>query len=86
VEFHKPILGYEVDAWIIGTPVVLECDGWEFHDKRRRKFEDDRRRRAELTVAGYIVVHFTWTMLRRQPQWVAAMIRGAIARWSGDQR
>jgi very-short-patch-repair endonuclease len=85
VEFHKPILDYEVDAWIIGTPVVLECDGWEFHDKRRRKFEDDRRRRAELTVAGYIVVHFTWTMLKRQPQWVAAMIRGAIARWSGTR-
>jgi hypothetical protein len=64
---------------------VLECGGWEFHDKRRRKFEDDRRRRAELTVAGYIVVHFMWTMLKRQPQWVAATIRGAISRWSGDR-
>jgi hypothetical protein len=38
VEFHKPILGYEVDAWVIGTP-----------------------------------------------QWVAATIRGAISRWSGDR-
>jgi very-short-patch-repair endonuclease len=86
VEFHTRILRYEVDAWVIGTPIVLECDGWEFHDKRRRKFEDDRRRRDELTVAGYIVVHFTWTMLMRQPQWVAEMIRGAISRWSNSAR
>jgi very-short-patch-repair endonuclease len=82
MEYHARVLGYEVDFLVIGTTIVLECDGWEHHDKRRDNFERDRIRRAELTVAGYIVVHFTWTMLTRQPQWVASMIRGAIDRWA----
>ncbi len=79
---HVPIAGYEVDFQIIGTPIVLECDGWEFHDKRRRKFEQDRVRRIELTAAGYVVVHFTWTMLTRQPQWVASKVIEAVRRWA----
>ena len=82
MSFHAVISGYEVDFWVIDTPIVLECDGWEFHDKRRHRFEYDRQRNAELTAAGYIVVHFTWTMLTRQPQWVATMVRNAVARWS----
>lgn len=82
MEFHAVIHDYEVDFWVVGTPIVLECDGWEFHDKRRDRFERDRRRDAEL-AAGYIVVHFTWSMLKRQPQWVASMVINAVRRWSG---
>ena len=85
MRFHALILGFEVDFWVIDTPIVLECDSWEFHDKRRRKFEYDRQRNAELTAAGYIVVHFTWTMLTRQPQWVATIVRDAVARWSNSR-
>lgn len=83
VEFHPVICGHEVDFRVVGTPIVLECDGWEWHDKRREKFERSRRQDLELTAAGFITVRFTWTMLRRQPQWVAAMIRRAVARWGG---
>ena len=81
-QFHAIIMGYEVDFWFVGTPIVLECDGWEFHDKRRERFERDRKRDAELTAAGYITVRFTFTMLTRQPKWVVAMVRTALARWS----
>jgi hypothetical protein len=38
-EFHARLAGYEVDFWIIGSPVVLECDGWEFHAKTRAQQE-----------------------------------------------
>jgi very-short-patch-repair endonuclease len=82
VEFHAIVEGYEVDFLVVGTRVVLECEGWEHHGKHRPTFERDRVRRAELTVAGYILVEFTWTMLMRQPQWVASMIRGAVRQWS----
>lgn len=82
VEFHPIVLGHEIDFRVIGTPVLLECDGWEFHDKRRENFERDREIRAELTAAGYIVLPFTWTMLKRQQKWIASMIRGAVDRWS----
>jgi hypothetical protein len=81
VEFHPIVLGHEVDFRVIGTPVLLECDGWEWHDKRRQNFERDRQVRAELTAAGNIVIPFTWTMLKRQPKWVASMIRTSVARW-----
>jgi len=39
-------------------------------------------REAELTTAGYVVVRFTYTMLTRQPQWVASMVHSAFRRWS----
>ena len=32
-EFHARVAGVEVDFRIVGTPIVLECDGWEFHAK-----------------------------------------------------
>jgi very-short-patch-repair endonuclease len=82
VEFHPIICGYEVDFKIVGMPIVLECDSWEWHDKRRTKFENNRRQDIELTAAGFITVRFTWTMINRQPQWVAAMIRNAVRTWS----
>jgi very-short-patch-repair endonuclease len=82
IQFHAVILGYEVDFWVIDTPIVLECDSWEFHDKRRDRYERDRERDAELTAAGYSTVRFTYSKLTRQPQWVATQIRLAIDRWT----
>jgi very-short-patch-repair endonuclease len=80
--FHPVICGHEVDFLIDGTPIVLECDGWEFHDKRRHQFERDRLRGIDLTTAGFITVHFTWRMLNRQPQWVATKVIEAVRQWA----
>ena len=52
MEFHAIVLGYEVDFLVTGTPVVLECDGWDSHGRNRRQFERDRERDATLTAAG----------------------------------
>jgi very-short-patch-repair endonuclease len=81
IEFHPMVLGYEIDFRIVGTAILLECDGWEYHDRQRAAFERDRHRRNELTAAGWIVVNFTWSMLTRQPQWVATIITNAVAKW-----
>ena len=35
VEFHPIIEGSEVDFRFVGTPVIVECDGWTFHGLRR---------------------------------------------------
>lgn len=82
VTFHARLCGYEVDFLVTGTRVVLECDGWEYHDKQRSRFERDRRRDAELAAAGYVVVRFTYVMLMRDPRWVAAMIRQAVRQFT----
>lgn len=81
VEFHPTILGYEVDFKIVGMPIILECDGYEWHDKRQDRAERDRQRDAELGAAGYTTVRFTWTSITKRPAWVAKMIRGHIAQW-----
>jgi very-short-patch-repair endonuclease len=86
MQFHAIIRGYEVDWWVVDTPIVVECDGFEYHDKWRELFEPDRTKRNELAAAGFIVVHVTYKMLKRQPQWVAAMIRNAVERWRNTIR
>ena len=61
------IAGYVVDFLIIGTPIVLECDGWEFHAKTRAQQEADAARDAHLAELGYISVRFTYHQIVRQP-------------------
>lgn len=80
--FHAEVLGYEVDFLVDGTPVVLECDSWEFHDKARWDFERDRRKKAELVAGGYVVVPFTYRNVVRRPAWVATTVQRAVARWT----
>ena len=82
VQFHAVVGGYEVDFLVIGTRIVLECDGWGTHGLDRDQFEFDRLRDADLTADGYITVHFTWRALTTSPQKVADRIRGVLARWS----
>ena len=31
VHFHPIIEGWEVDFRVVGSPVILECDGWMWH-------------------------------------------------------
>ncbi len=81
-EFHAWIAGYEVDFWLIDTPVVLECDGWEFHGRTLAQHHRDTVRDADLIAAGYIPVHFTYRGIDRDPGGVARRIRAALAHWS----
>ena len=82
VQFHAVVAGYEVDFLVVGTSVILECDGWGSHGLDRDQFEFDRIRDAELLAAGYITVHFTWRRLKNQPDLVAERIRNVLQRWT----
>lgn len=81
-QFHAIVGGFEVDFHVLGTNIVLECDGWETHGLDKEQFEYDRYRNGELTSKGYVIVHFTWTQITREPAKVAARIRTNIARWA----
>jgi len=83
MQFHARIAGFEVDFLIVGTNVVLECDGWGSHGLNRNQFEFDRLRNGELVAAGYVIVPFTWRMLTTDPDKVADRVRRAVARWRG---
>jgi very-short-patch-repair endonuclease len=82
VEFHPVICGYEVDFRVIGTPVILECDGWAYHGLQRSNFERDRQRDADLLAAGWIVLRFTYRAITTRPKDTAERIVATIARWT----
>jgi very-short-patch-repair endonuclease len=82
VEFHPIVGGYEVDFRIIGTDIILECDGWETHGRNRRRFEKDRTRDAELVALGNIVVRFTYWAITRRAAKEAERIRAIVRRWA----
>jgi very-short-patch-repair endonuclease len=81
-QFHARVAGYEVDFHFPGTPIVVECDGWGTHGLNRNQFEFDRERNAMITAEGYVVVHFTYRQLARQPERVAKRIRANLDRWA----
>jgi very-short-patch-repair endonuclease len=76
------VLGYEVDALWPGPRLVVEVDGYETH-RTRAAFERDRARDGALQVAGYRVLRFTWRMIEREPESVAATIRSVLAAGAG---
>ena len=81
-EFHQVIAGYEVDFWIVDSPIVLECDGRSTHGLNKLQFEKDRTRDAELAAAGYIVLRFTYRSIIKRPAKEAERIRRNVKRWA----
>jgi very-short-patch-repair endonuclease len=82
LDFHPVVDGWEVDFRVRETSIILECDGWTSHGLHHQQFERDRERDARLTVAGWIVLRFTYRSITRSPGRVATRIRGALDRWS----
>ena len=70
--------GWEVDAVWDAQRLVVEVDGRKFHDIAPR-FERDRRKDADLMLAGYRVLRITWRRLTREPDQVVATIAAALA-------
>jgi very-short-patch-repair endonuclease len=82
VEFHPHVGGREVDFTVVGTPIVIECDGWRYHGKDRDQFERDRANDAEFASRGWIVLRFTYRKITSRPADVADHIRRSIAQWA----
>lgn len=75
---NRLVHGHEVDfLWRIQR-VVVEVDSYQFHRSRAR-FENDRRRDADLQAKGYAVLRVTWRHLRQEPLFVAARLGALLA-------
>ncbi|HWE08570.1 MAG TPA: type IV toxin-antitoxin system AbiEi family antitoxin domain-containing protein [Solirubrobacteraceae bacterium] len=70
--------GFEVDAYFEEAKLIVECDGWPFHNDRQA-FEDDRERDATMLLHGIATVRFTKRRLRRDPDREAARLTKIIA-------
>jgi predicted transcriptional regulator of viral defense system/very-short-patch-repair endonuclease len=68
---------YRVDClWPVPRQIV-ELDGWEGHGTRSA-FRDDRARDRHLRVAGYGIVHLTWSQLEDEPEAIATDLRALL--------
>lgn len=83
-EFHARVGRYEVDFWITGSKVIVECDGWTAHGADRNQFEFDRIRDAELLAMGFITIRVTWRQMVSTPRAVANRIAAALRQWSPE--
>jgi len=73
------LCGHEVDFFWPHANLVVEFDSWEFH-RSRAAFEQDRRRDADLQLAGHQVLRITWWRLEDEPEAIVAQIASALAR------
>lgn len=80
--FHARIEGFEVDFLIEGTPIVIECDGWEYHVADRTGWEHDLDRDAILGAAGYITLRRTRRQILFDAEDTAELIRALVIRWA----
>ena len=69
--------GHEVDAYFEGARLVVECDGWDFHNDRQA-FEDDRERDATMLLHQIATIRLTKRRLRRDPDREAARLHAII--------
>jgi len=75
-------VGYWVDIAFPDEGVVVEIDGWSFHNSRR-SFEQDRWRYGRLAAAGWRVLPFPASAVDDHPEEFVELIRVAIGRRSG---
>ncbi|MGZ8665524.1 MAG: DUF559 domain-containing protein [Solirubrobacterales bacterium] len=78
-DVNASIAGHEVDAVWRAHGLVVELDGYEYH-RTAAAFERDRIRDAQLQVAGYDVLRFTYRRVAKQPREVVATIKALISR------
>ena len=80
--FHARIEGFEVDFHIVGSPVIVECDGWTYHVADRRAWERDLDRDAALHAAGFVVLRRSRGQVLYEPVATAERVRALLTRWA----
>ncbi len=66
MEFHAIVEGYEVDFLVIGTNVVIECDGWGATSPIG--ISSSSMPLGLHLAAGYVPMQVTWQQLTRSPR------------------
>lgn len=65
---QQPVCGFVADFVLLGPhrPIVIECDGHEFH-ARREHMARDRKRDRDMQLDGYTVLRFTGSQIHTDP-------------------
>lgn len=57
---------------------IVECDGYEFHQKTKEQVEKDNKRQRDLQKEGYEVIRFSGTEIYHRPYQCAMEIKNII--------
>jgi very-short-patch-repair endonuclease len=74
---NATVAGHEVDCLWRASRLIAETDGAAAH-LTPTAFDEDRRRDAELQIAGFRVVRFTWHQVTRHPDGVAETLEALL--------
>jgi very-short-patch-repair endonuclease len=66
-KINTTVAGFEVDAYFEAERLIVELDGWDFHNDRAA-FEGDRDRDATMLALGIVTVRITWERLKGEPE------------------
>jgi very-short-patch-repair endonuclease len=72
--FNVVIAGYEVDAWFVGTKVIVELDSYGYHSSRSA-FENDRAKDIDLKLEQFEVIRVTDRRIRNDAPHLADQLR-----------
>lgn len=75
--YHLGFL-YYIDIAFEAFKLAVEIDG-RFHENDPAVFEADRWRQNALALSGWLVLRFTWPMLRDHPEHFVQTVRRGIA-------
>lgn len=58
------LFDYEADEYL---PILIECDGHEYHQKTKAQVKRDNERDYDLKMAGYEILHFSGSQIYNDP-------------------
>lgn len=64
--YHMTAECEDVSTWV-KVPLVIECDGHDFHERTKEQAKRDRSRDREMATAGLHVTRFTGSEIWRDP-------------------
>jgi very-short-patch-repair endonuclease len=82
---NATVCGHEVDFLWPSARLIVETDGHAYH-RTRLAFERDRRRDADLMLAGYRVLRITHRRLLTDPEGVARTVAALVWRSTSAMR
>lgn len=63
VDFYIPVIYKNQEEKVF----IIECDGYEFHQKTKQQVERDNARTRDLQKAGYEIIRFSGTEIWHRP-------------------
>ncbi len=78
-QINVRVAGYEVDVLFAEQKLIIELDGYRYH-QGPGSFERDRERDAATLAAGYETIRLTWKRLLQAPEREAARLLSILGK------